>query len=426
MRAPSPMRSWTPSTARPGRADAAGRCRAPPCQGLAEAGVASAPDAGEPEAAVVVDATPAPADATAAMPAGEHPVFALDRLHVVAIEVDASHLATLNDDRNQTRVPARVSYDGVVLPGSGIRKKGYNGSRRDLFDKTGFTVDFHEFAPAQRLHGLKKLTLNNSVQDASFLHEHLAYEVFRRAGLPAPLTAHALLTFNGMPFGLYVVKESVDGEFLDRNFGGKNDQGNLYEGPCCHDFVTNSEKIELKDEVSEMRSRQDLLELAQLIRDTPDAQWEVAVGARLDLDNLIASYAVDAVTDHFDDYFWNGNNYYIYHHPGTGKFLMIPHGADRALWSLRDPLRAPGGQLGQRLRALPSLDQRFRLELRRVVTQAYDLPALHARIDRAAAVILAHPPGDPRTTADFQSLRDNVPELKSLLARRHAWAQTLP
>jgi hypothetical protein len=382
-------------------------------------------DAGPPvDVDLPVDAGPPPDAGPVPAPAVRSPgsVFDLDRLHVVTIEVDVAFLATLNDDRNQARVPALVSYDGVAMPSSGVRKKGFHGSRRDLFDKTGFTVDVHEFVREQRLFGLKKLTLNNAVQDPSFLHEHLAYEMFRRVGLPAPQTAHALVTFNGEPFGLYVVKESVDGEFLDRNFGGQNDQGNLYEGPCCHDFVINPENIELKDEWSEMRSRQDLLELARLIADTPDSEWEVVLGARLDLDNLIDSYALDAVTDHFDDYFFNGNNYYLYHHPRTGKFLMIPHGMDEALGSLRDPLRLPLGQLGLRIRGQSALDRRFRQAIQRVLAHAFDLPALGARIDRAAAAILAHTPTDARTVADFTSLRENLLPLKQYLARRKVWA----
>jgi hypothetical protein len=260
------------------------------------------------------------------------------------------------------------------------------------------------------------------VQDASFLHEHLTYEIYRRAGLPAPLTAHGLVTLNGMPFGLYVIKESVDGEFLDRNFGPANDQGNLYEGPCCHDFVTHPEKLELKDEVEEMRSRADLVELGQLIAGTPDASWEEVVGTRLDLANAITGYAVDALTDHFDDFWFNGNNHYLYHHPGTGKFVLLPHGADQALWSFRDPLRMPGTSLPRKLRALPATDQRFRAELRRILGAPWDLAALGARIDRAAATVLAHTPGDARTTADLASFRDNLPVIKAMLARRKAWA----
>ena len=244
--------------------------------------------------------------------------------------------------------------------------------------------------------------------------------------MPAPLTAHGLVTFNGIPFGLYVIKETVDGEFLDRNFGGANDQGNLYEGPCCHDFVTSPEKIELKDEVSEMRSRQDLLDLASLIRNTPDAQWEAAVGAKLDLENFITSYALDAVTDHFDNMIWNGNNFYLYNHPGTGKFVVIPHGADKALWSFRDPFRAPENLVAQKIRALPALDARYRAALRGVLGQPFDVDALTARIDRAAATILAHTPTDLPTMADLQRLRDNLPVIKQQLVRRKQWAATLP
>jgi hypothetical protein len=382
-------------------------------------------DAGRP--ADPVDAAAEPSVDARDQPAhgpqvGLEAVFDLDRLHLVTIEVDVADLATLNDERNLQRVPARVTYDGVVLPDTGIRRKGFIGSRRDLFDKTGFNIDFHEFVPEQRLHGLKKLTLNNGVQDNSLLHEHLAYEIFRRAGLPAPLTAHAHVTLNGIPFGLYVVKESVDGEFLDRNFGAGNDQGNLYEGPCCRDFVAYPEHVELKDEAREMRSRDDLVELTQLIRDTPDAEWEAVVGARLDLDNVITTYALEAVTDHFDNYFFNGNNYYLYHHPGSGKFVMLPHGMDQALWWLGDPFRRPQGLLGIRIRSLPALDARFRQAVKRVMTQAYDLPALATRLDRAAAVLLGQPPFDARMAADVQRVHSSLFSLREMLARRLVWA----
>jgi hypothetical protein len=60
--------------------------------------------------------------------------------------------------------------------------------------------------------------------------------------------------------------------------------------------------------------------------------------------------------------------------------------------------------------------------VKRVLSHAYDLPALGARIDRAAAAILAHTPTDARTTADFTSLRENLLPLKQYLARRKVWA----
>ena len=171
-----------------------------------------------------------------------------------------------------------------------------------------------------------------------------------------------------------------------------------------------------------MRSRDDLVELTQLIRDTPDPEWEAVVGARLDLDNVITTYALEAVTDHFDNYFFNGNNYYLYHHPGSGKFVMLPHGMDQALWWLGDPWRRPQGLLGIRIRSLPALDARFRQAVKRVMTQAYDLPALATRLDRAAAVLLGQPPIDARMAADMQRVRGSLFSLREMLVRRLTWA----
>jgi hypothetical protein len=175
-----------------------------------------------------------------------------------------------------------------------------------------------------------------------------------------------------------------------------------------------------------MRSRQDLLDLAALILNTPDADWAAVVGARLDLENFITSYALDAVTDHFDDMIWNGNNYYLYNHPGAGKFVVIPHGMDRALWSFRDPLRAPESILAQKIRVLPALNARLLAAMRRILGEPYDLDALNARLDRAAATVLAHSPADVATMADFQRLRDNLPVVKEMLTRRKQWAAELP
>ena len=63
--------------------------------------------------------------------------------------------------------------------------------------------------------------------------------------------------------------------------------------------------------------------------------------------------------------------------------------------------------------------------MRRILGAPWDLAALDAYIDRAAMTVLSHAPGDPRTTADLQSFRDNLPIVRATLARRKAWASRL-
>jgi hypothetical protein len=369
--------------------------------------------------------SPPPPEPLPSPQAGPEAVFGLDVLHRVELVVDPQHLPTLNSNsRRLVRVPATLRYDGVELTNVALRRKGGIGSRRDLYEKTGFSIDMNDFVPGQRLHGLKKLVLNNSVQDPSFLNEHLGYQIARRAGLPASLTAHAVVTFNGRVFGLYVVKESVDTKFLARHFGKDNDHGNLYEGPCCGDLVPDASRLELKREESEQRSREDVDVLSMLLRATPDAQWIDAVGARLDLDQFIAHFAVDALANHFDGYGFARNNFYIYNHPGRGRFVFIHHGMDQ-LFRYADPLRMPVGIIARKVRELPALDARFMDALESILDQAWDVPALEARIDRAARVITSHVPADAQTAADLQSFRANVQRTKDALAQRKRWLESL-
>src|ERR1700752_1583792 len=125
-----------------------------------------------------------------------------------------------------------------------------------LDGKPSFSVKINEFVPGRELDGLKKLTLNNSSRDPTLMNEHLTYELYRRAGQPAPRTSHATLVFNGTTKGFYVVKEAVNKQFFTRHYGSLYNDGNLYEGPW--DFTEGAAAADLKDEISEMRSRADL------------------------------------------------------------------------------------------------------------------------------------------------------------------------
>jgi CotH protein len=71
----------------------------------------------------------------------------------------------------------------------GIRLKGSaKGSFRPLSGKAAFKVKFKQFPGGSTFDGLKKLTLNNMVEDFSLIHETVAYTAYRGAGLPASRT----------------------------------------------------------------------------------------------------------------------------------------------------------------------------------------------------------------------------------------------
>ncbi len=244
--------------------------------------------------------------------------------------------------------------------------------------------------------------------------------MFARAGLPAARIAHALVRLNGVDEGIYVVAEAIDKEFLQRRFGEGNDEGNLYEGPCCGDFVDDVDALELKDQEKDGRTTADLRALADVIRGAPDEDLAAMVGARLDFAGFLESYALEALLDHWDGYSFRGNNYYLYDNPVDGRFVFIPHGMDRILKETSfDVETAPTARLPLRIRAVPALDERFHAELAALVGSTWDEAALLAAIDQATPLIRAASAGE-QTSADVAKFNKKVDDLREAVALRRA------
>jgi spore coat protein H len=342
-------------------------------------------------------------------------IFALDRVHTIEITVDPEYLDSLENDREH-RVPCTFRFDGIELERVGIRQKGGLGSVSDLSGKPGFSLKLDDGVRGQKLDGLDKLTLNNAIQDPTLLHEHLGYELYRGLGIPASRTSHAIVSLNGFAYGIYVVAESVEKDFLRRQFDGLGD-GNLYEAPCCGDFVWDPDFLELKD--PEGRSRDDLYTLAAAIRDSEPDAFVDRVGALVDLDNFITGYAIDALVDHWDGYAFSTNNYYLYHRPSDDRFVFLPHGMDQLFQDYqRDPLAEPGGTLAQRVRAIPALDDRFHAALNTILFEHWDVDALHARMDQVSEILHATDRSEERFLSDLQAFDDNLATEKQKIADR--------
>lgn len=362
-------------------------------------------------------------------PAGER-VFALDVLHHVDIVVAAEHLDQLENDQD-TRVPCTITIDGIAVSNAGIRKKGAT-SLRPLSGKPGFSVKFNDFVAGQKLDGLKKLILDNAIQDGSLLTGHVSYEVYRRAGLPAPRTSHATVTFNGTDKGLYVLEEATNSDYLEAAFGDGKGDGNLYEGPW--DFPKGVAAADLKDEVSENRTRDDLTALHAVVMNAPADQLEAQLAPLLDVDQFITNYAVEVVANLWDNYAIVAWNYYFYHVPG-GRFVILTHGvnwpyfvADMDPFDLYQypwgPNMDPPGYLCERIRAVPALDARFRAEVARVTRDALDVAALQARIDRAEAALHSRPLTGA-SADDLATFDQAVPAVRNFVDDRRAYLDGL-
>jgi spore coat protein H len=344
-------------------------------------------------------------------------LFDHGKLHTVEITVEDVYLNLLATDLDN-RVPCDVRYDGETIRGAGVRQKGNQAFALD--DRPSFSVRFDEFDDGKDLYGLNKILLNSSKQDPTLYRARMASRVFKLAGIPAARVAHAKVSLNGEELGLYVVVEAIDKDFLRSHFGGDNDEGNLYEGPCCDDFVTDFGNLELDDEKKDGRTRDDIAALADVVLNTPGPELEAALEARLDLGSFLRSHALEALIDHWDGYSYRTNNYYLYNNPADGRFVFLPHGMDRVLADPSfDPEQIPLGRLSRRIREVPSLDERLHQELARLVPLAWDAAAIPEDIERAGEVIRSAGT-DGEVGEDVRDFEKNKGELRDAVTLRRS------
>lgn len=390
-----------------------------------------------PDAGVSPDASSAVPDAAPPRPstdggnqpkiaAGVAKIFDVTKLHQIAITVPQQHVATLGTNAD-SYVPVTFTFDGTTLTNVGMRQSGGGiQSYRALFDKPSFTVKFDAFTPTQELFGIEKINLKNGYQDLSFVNEHMTYEVFRRAGVPARETAHAAVTINGTSMGFYILREAINKQHLTRIFGSNDNDGNLYEGAFGNDDIT---RIELKDEMEEMRTRDDIRALDEAIKGS-DAAFPAAAEKILDLNWYITASAVTTLTTYYDSFDFNLNNYYFYNRQADGRFVILPHGADQAFmaidartwsnfrsgWGEEGIYIVPDSALATKVRKNATFDQRYRAEMMRIMSpQVWDKQALLARVAQVGTIFNTANKADAKIAADIARFDKYRPTVETFI-----------
>lgn len=295
-----------------------------------------------------------------------------------------------------------------------IRLKG-SASFKPLSGKAAFKL---KFAKANAFLGLRKMTLNNMVEDRSLIHETLAYHVFRSAGVPASRTGFAYVRVNGVDYGIYMNVESLDKVALEKRFGAfDEDAQHLYEAE--HDVEVIPEKLaEFEVDEGDDVEISDLEALIAAVNGNgPD--WSDQVAATADLAEMTEMWAIEKYVGQGDGYAGREgdsqpNNYYLYSDL-TGRFQMLPWGTDET-WEERLDFDGPAGVMFNRCLADMSCADLYRQQL---VALRASLPSLEltARAEAAADLLTPWKEIDPRLEhpEEFES---SVAETLAFIAER--------
>lgn len=233
------------------------------------------------------------------------------------------------DEYQHAEITAKVAGVTHSLADVGFRLKGGHGSFRELDGKAAFKVKFNQFVKGQKLLGLKKMTLNNMVQDASMVHETLSYELFRDLGLPASRTGYAFVRVNGVAYGVYLDLETYDDVMLPRLFASTQ---HLYEADAPGVDVRPGEAGTFEVDEGDDADLSDLEALIEAVNEG-EGDWSDNVSPVADLTEMTRAWAVERYVAHWDGYAgtagaFRPNNYYL-HSDEAGVFQTLPWGTDQ-------------------------------------------------------------------------------------------------
>lgn len=238
-------------------------------------------------------------------------------------------------------VHADLDFEGRRLTNIAVRYKGngtYMNSQQS--DKKSFKLDLNEFVKGQKLGHVSKLNFHNNVTDASWMNEPLGHALYRDAGVPAPRSTYLRLKVTAPPehkgdyFGLYSIVENPDSSWAQHNF--KTKDGLIlkpvtralfdYQGD---DWAAYNQAYDPKTEITEKQKKR-VIEFAKLVTQADDADFAKRLPEYLDIDEFSRYMAVTVWISTMDSILAIGQNFYVYLHPKTDKFMFVPWDLDHA------------------------------------------------------------------------------------------------
>ncbi len=245
-------------------------------------------------------------------------------------------------------VHAGLEFESRRLEDVAVRYKG-NGTYMDArqTDKKSFKVDLNEFVKRQKLAGISKLNFHNNITDAGLMNEPLAHALYRDAGVPAPRTTYVRLSLDAAGahtnryLGVYSIVENPDSNWAEDRFGTK--KGLILKPVTRELFKYQGDDWKAYEQAYDPKTdmtpdqRQRVVDFAKLVTEGSDDELARRLPEFLDIDEFARFMAVTVWLSNTDSILMVGQNYVVYLHPKTQKFLFVPWDLDRAFGNFFTP-----------------------------------------------------------------------------------------
>ena len=193
----------------------------------------------------------------------------------------------------------------------------------------GRKIHFHKDRP---LGAMTTINLIYEWLDRFLLAEFLAYEVYRKAGVPAPRTDFVRTWIDGRPSA----SSSSSSSRTRRSCGTTR---SIRAATCTRRTGPGATLVDRHEKKTNTPTgHADLTDLMdRLTKVKGDDQWAV-IKKEFNVEEMINLYATRMILSDWDGFF---NNYFLYHDTGskTKKWMMYPWDQDKT-WGYHDGIRA--------------------------------------------------------------------------------------
>jgi hypothetical protein len=248
---------------------------------------------------------------------GGRELFDNSLLHQIKFESSTSSGQELWNSLTDSYTMVNITIDGTIVDSVGVRRKGFTSNASP---QKPLKIDINRFIDAKKFDGLKKFNLHNNFKDDYLQRERLAYEIYRRAGLPSPRTSYAEVYFDDTFVGLYSVVEQIDKTFLKHNFPSNNGSLIKAEPPGFVPGIMLEVKEGTMDEFNQFRNNVNANNL----------------GSYVNLRNYLKQLAVDIIIEDWDGYSFNRHNFYMYFETKSELLNLINYDHNYA-FAIEDP-----------------------------------------------------------------------------------------
>lgn len=331
-------------------------------------------------------------------------LFATYVLHEIAIQVRPDLFDELD---GRTEVEAQALVDGILFERVGLRNTG-QGSFDPMTGKPRLLVDLNEYEAGRRFRGVQMLELHNGkTRDPTLVRDWVSYELPRLAGIPSSRVGWAHVTVNGDDYGLYVLVENTDDEFIEARFPDQLSTAMIFEGSSDFSWATSASSFDYEEGPSPpdpagLESVEAVIDIVQGPANEAaiEALWRV-----VNKDAFLDYVAFEGISDHWDGYD-APHNWRFFVDGETHQLSWMPAGVEIS-WTGNPNLWGSNGSVAAFCIDVPSCKHDYAEH----VLKMADLLNAHALGDAFDDLFLWLEPeiaADPKKFETMDVVRDNV------------------